>query len=280
MKKIGFIDFYLDEWHANNYPALIKEASNGELEVAYAYGMIDSPITGMTTEQWCEHYGIARCHSIEEVVEKSDCLIVLSPDNCEMHEVLCQLPLRSGKPTYIDKTFAPDYATAKRIFDVAEKYGTPCYSTSALRYAEEYRKIDYKKITAINSWGPSYFETYSIHQLEPIMMMMQTPAKRVMYLPGEDWYTVLVDFEDGRRATLSGFGKWGSPFMMNIAAGDNTQVVKVESDFFYEFIVELCDFFRDPVIKVPHEETLSIMAVRSAVLVAQNVPAQWVDISI
>ena len=26
MKKIGFIDYYLDEWHANNYPQFIKDA--------------------------------------------------------------------------------------------------------------------------------------------------------------------------------------------------------------------------------------------------------------
>ena len=44
--KIGFVDYYLDEWHANNYPALIKEVSGGEMEVAYAYGHIDSPIGG------------------------------------------------------------------------------------------------------------------------------------------------------------------------------------------------------------------------------------------
>lgn len=25
MKKIGFIDYYLSEWHANNYPIWIKE---------------------------------------------------------------------------------------------------------------------------------------------------------------------------------------------------------------------------------------------------------------
>ena len=43
-------------------------------------------------------------------MEKSDCLLVLSPDNCEMHEELCQIPLRSGKRTYVDKTFAPDLA--------------------------------------------------------------------------------------------------------------------------------------------------------------------------
>ena len=27
MKKIGFIDFFLDEWHANNYPKWIRQAS-------------------------------------------------------------------------------------------------------------------------------------------------------------------------------------------------------------------------------------------------------------
>ena len=56
--KIGFIDYYLDEWHANNYPAWIEKASNGEYTVAYAYGEIDSPLGGRTTEQWCKESGI------------------------------------------------------------------------------------------------------------------------------------------------------------------------------------------------------------------------------
>ena len=68
--KIGFIDYYLDEWHANAYPAMIHEASNGEMEVVYAYGQIASPITGMTTQQWCEKYGVTMCDSIEELIEK------------------------------------------------------------------------------------------------------------------------------------------------------------------------------------------------------------------
>ena len=33
MKKIGFIDYYLNEWHADHYPKMIKEASGGALEV-------------------------------------------------------------------------------------------------------------------------------------------------------------------------------------------------------------------------------------------------------
>ena len=124
--KIGFIDYYLDEWHANNYPQWIREASGGEMEVSLAYGKIDSPIGGRTNAQWCADMNIPQAQSIEEVVAHCDGIIVLSPDNCEMHEELSRLPLMSGKPTYIDKTFAPDYPTAKRLFDVAEAHGTPC----------------------------------------------------------------------------------------------------------------------------------------------------------
>lgn len=278
--KIGFIDYYLDEWHANNYPAWIKAACD-DLEVAYAYALIDSPKEGgLTTDQWCEKYGITRCYSIEELVEKSDGIIVLSPDNCEQHEGLCQLPLRSGKPTYVDKTFAPDYATARRIFDIAEQHGTVCYSTSALRYATEYAEIDTDKITAISSSGPNMFENYSIHQLEPIVMLMKTPVKRVMYLPGEKWYTVLLDFADGRQATMAGFEGGGMPFKMNVATTDGCRMVKAQSDFFHEFIVVLCDFFRNPTVKVPHEDTLSIMAIRGTVLQAQKKPGEWIDVLI
>lgn len=273
--KVGFIDYYLDEWHANNYPQWIREASNGTVESAYAYDMIDSPKGGLTTEQWCEQYQITCCSTIEEVVEKSDVLIVLSPDNCEMHEELCQLPLRSGKPAYVDKTFAPDLATARHIFSIADVAGTPCYSTSALRYASEYRAVDTSAVCAASLWGGGNFETYSIHQLEPLVMLMKTPSKRVMYLPGEGWLTLSVEFEDGRFGTITQFENW-SPFVSNICTGKGNHLFHVESDFFHEFIVELVDFFETGSAKVPHEETLIVMALREAGLKAQQLPGEWV----
>ena len=218
--KIGFIDYYLDEWHANNYPAWISEVSHGEMEVAYAYGRIDSPLPGgMTTAQWCEKYKTERCKSIEELIDKSDALLVLSPDNCEMHEQLCQLPLRSRKFTYVDKTFAPDQASARRIFAIAEQYGTPCYSTSALRFAKEYRSVNTDSVLAVNCWGPGEFEPYSIQQLEPLVMLMKASAKRVMKLPGKRCLTLAVEFVDGRMGTISQFAA-GSPFMMNVCGKD------------------------------------------------------------
>ena len=118
--KIGFIDYYLDEWHSNNYPELIAKASNGAHEVccAFAYREPPAEMNLRSNAQWSADYGIPLVSSIEEVIERSDCLVVLSPDNPEMHEILCQLPLASGKRTYIDKTFAPDKATAERIFAI------------------------------------------------------------------------------------------------------------------------------------------------------------------
>ncbi|MDD2442641.1 MAG: Gfo/Idh/MocA family oxidoreductase, partial [Eubacteriales bacterium] len=137
MKRIGFIDYFLDEWHANNYPAWIRASSQSDsFEVAYAWAAMDKP-GGLTTQQWCERHQVEAMPSLEALVDDSDCLILLSPDNPEEHERLAQLALRSGKPTYIDKMFAPDAAAARRLFDLAERHHTPLYSTSALRYARE-----------------------------------------------------------------------------------------------------------------------------------------------
>ena len=40
MKTIGFVDYYISEWHANNYPVWIKdicEKSGKDFEVKYAW---------------------------------------------------------------------------------------------------------------------------------------------------------------------------------------------------------------------------------------------------
>lgn len=148
MKKIGFIDYFLDQYHAENYPNWIREASGGEMEVAYAWAKMDRP-GGKSNRQCCKETGMELLPSPEEVIERSDCLIVSSPDNAEMHEELCRLPLASGKPTYVDKTFAPDRETARRIIQMAEAGHTPFFSTSALRFSKEYTGLKKDGIEAI-----------------------------------------------------------------------------------------------------------------------------------
>ena len=115
MKKIGFIDYYLHEWHADNMPAWIHNASDGKMKVCYAWGEIDNPHDGgKTNKEWAKEMDVELCSSQEEVIDKSDYLVVLSPDNAERHVDLCKLPLVSGKPVFIDKTFAAGLDEAKQ----------------------------------------------------------------------------------------------------------------------------------------------------------------------
>lgn len=276
MKTIGFIDYYLDEFHANNYPEWLKKASGGELEVKYAYAKIDSPLEGgMTTDQWCEKYGIRRVDTIEELIEKSDCLNVLSPDNPEMHEELCAPALASGKRVYVDKTFAETKASAEKIFAAAEAHGTPCFSASALRFASEYAGISRGSVEGLVSVGPGPLGNYSIHQIEPIVALMGPDVSRVLYTGNEEHPALVLEYRDGRRAQFSHHG-WDCPFAMTVdLTGGRTQRVEVQSDYFGLFVREMADFFLGAEPKVSHEDTIAVIAVREAALRAARQPGQW-----
>ncbi len=275
--NIGFIDYYLDNWHANSYPGWIRDASGGELRVAAAYASVDSPHAGgRSNGAWCEANGVERCDSIEALIDRSDALVVLAPDNAEMHEPLCRIALASGKPTYVDKTFAPDGAAARRIFAVADAAGTPCYTCSALRFAKEYQTINRASIRAVASWGPGALASYAIHQIEPLMMLFGAPAVRAQYVPAKDFYTLLLSFADGRQATVSGF-LHGSPYSMNLCMDDGNRALELQSDFFKPFIMEMVQFFRTGQAHVPREDTLRAIDALGLAIRAKEAPGTWVE---
>ncbi len=272
--KIGFIDYYLHEWHADNYPQFFADASGGEITVGSAFALIDSPIGGMTTEQWCASKGIRRAASIEQVIEENDCLVVLSPDNPEMHPALCRLPLMSGKRTYIDKTFAFSKKEAEDIFAIAEEYGTPCYSSSALRFANEIKAADKDGIDFISSRGPGEFPIYAIHQVEPIVTLMGSDVKRVMSIGTSAAPGLLIDYADGRRATMNTYLHGDFNMQIKYKAG-NVGVIPTCSDYFPNFITDLVDFFRTGEVKVAHDETIAIMGILEKGRLALDDPEHW-----
>lgn len=278
MKKIGFIDYYLDEWHANNYPQWIREQSNGEFEVCCVYGEVPSPRPGgRTNEQWAKDMGLELCASIEEVIEKSDCLVVLAPDNPEQHLRLTELAAKSGKRLYIDKTFAPDKETALKIFENAAVHQTPCYSTSALRFASAYQDLDRENVRWIQSIGPGEFNMYCIHQIEPIVSIMGTEAKRVMFLGDRQYPSMLIEFSGGRSAQFTTM--FSAPgFSMKVGYEDEKKAVaalQIEPSFWSRFIDNLLDFFRTGDVKVPHEQTVAIAAIREAAVEARKNAFTW-----
>ena len=277
MIKIGFIDYYLDEWHANNYPKFIAQQFGDEFKVAYAYAEKDKE-GGLTTDEWCAQFGVERCATISEVVEKSDCIIVLSPDNPERHLDLCREPLASGKRVYVDKTFALTKDIAKEIVAIGEANNTPFFSTSALRFSNELADVPREGICFINSRGPGRFDTYAIHQIEPIVVLMGSEVKRIMSV-GSGYETMVIEFSNGRRAVMSHYDWKGIDFEMVVNYEDGS-IYKVPqmSGYFDNFINKLCTFFKTGETFADHAETVSVMGIIEAGNKALAHPGEWIEV--
>ena len=278
MKKVGLIDYFLHEWHADHIKEWVKKASNGIYDVVYAWGEIDSPRpNGLTNSEWAKEHDIQLCSTQEELIEKSDCLCVMAPDNIETHERLCDLALKSGKPAYIDKAIAINKKAAVNIIDLANKYNTPCFASSALRFASEYQNAKKDGICGILTSGGGSCENYIIHQIEPIVMFAGSNPKRVKSVGNNDFIGFVLEFHNGIQARINFFND-DYPFEMGIKYNDKTSAsIKVESDMFANFTKELIRFFDTGEIIVPHEQSLAVVSIIESCMTAlkQN---DWVKI--
>jgi len=277
-KKIGFIDLHIDEWHANNYPAWFAAAQRAaEFELGYAWEESPNP-DGKPLAEWCKQFNMTPAKDIAEVIEKSDAICVLAPSNPEAHARLADLPLRAGKPLYIDKTFAPDRATAEGFFALAEKHGTPLMSSSALRYGEELVKTlaekfaDEKPLFMSTTGGGSSFQEYSIHQIEMIVTALGTGAKSVTRLDcGTSFFT--IKYADGIRGASMhynpNFGFYGT-----LSKKSGTALVLDGSRMFEHLLDHILDFYSTGVSPIPKEQTLEVAAIREAALKADANPGK------
>ena len=279
MKKIGFIDCFLSNWHANNYPAWIRESCQErglEYEVAYAWAEVEvSPRDNKTTDEWCAENNVTRCATIEEICEKSDVLFILAPTNPEKHLEYAKIALKYGKRTYIDKTFAPNYAEAAEIFAIADQYGTQCFSTSALRYGTELDTFENPQKIITTGAGRTPDE-YIVHQVEMIVKLLGCNTKAVKAQKESDTRVVYdIAFADGKSATAI----WDTslPFSVtsiNEAGEENKK--NVTSPFFKILLDKIVVFFETGEVDFDRIQTLTGMKIREYLLANEG---EWVDVA-
>ena len=280
MKTVGFIDYFLHEWHANEYPAMIKaynEKNGTDYQVKYAWAEIDSPHKGArTTDEWCADYGVTRCATIEELCEKCDCVFVLAPSNPEKHLQYAKAVFACGKNSYIDKTFAPDYMTAKEIYAQAEKCGVKFFSSSALRYADELNAYMGTANAVFTTGGGSNFDEYVIHQIEMIVKCLGVGAQRVCYMKngGQEWAEIA--YADGRYARML-FAPC-MPFTATVSDAEGTKYLPINSAFFDNLIADIFHFFATGEASFDSAQTLEVMKIREAVVKAKDNAGKWLEL--
>ena len=278
MKKIGFVDYFISEWHANNYPAWIERicAEKGvDYKVAYAWAELDtSPVDGISTAEWCEKFGAEKCATIDELCEKSDVIVILSPSNPETHLRYAEAVLKYGKRTYIDKTFAPDAKTAKEIFSLGERYNTPFFSTSALRYATELDSVDAPDSLLVTGGGSNLPE-YFIHLGEMVVGKMGAIKSVKATQNGSQWI-IQAKNESGKDATMI----WGTamPYGAYMTKEGKEVWKSIKSPFFDGLIADMLNFFETGTPSFDPSETLDVIALRDAALTATDNPGEEIKV--
>lgn len=264
--RIGFVDDNLENFHANTFLTLLR----GPLEsrgftVTGCVGLQDAPSRAWATKNNVPY--IADAAEMDRVV---DAYMVMAPSTPQTHAALCQRVFRFGKPTYVDKTFAPSLATARELFALARQSKAPMQTSSVLRYTnvqDEARKGSAEPVEHMTAWGNGgSFDEYAIHPLELLISVMGPEVDTVMRRGDGDRSQVLVNFSGNRTGTVNVYTSSSTPYAASLTTRRNTRYVAVDqAPMFRDSLAKTLEFFASGQPGVPEAESLAIMSILDAV---------------
>ena len=228
-KRIGFVDDNLENFHANVYLKLLRnELKHRGFVVAGCTGLRPRP-----GRKWAEANGVAWFSNADGLNEAVDCFMVLAPSTPETHLELCERVFPFGKPTYVDKTFAPDVRTAGRIFALADRHRVPMQTSSALRYTEVQGYVEtvgHSQVRHMVTWGGGRsFGEYAIHPLELAVSCLGPGVRRVMRRGSGSQSQLLLDCTGGRTAVVNVYAGSSTPFAASVTTAKATRYFQVDS---------------------------------------------------
>ena len=277
--RVGFVDYNLENFHANKFIELFHgELQQHGIEVAYCYGMIEEP-----SREWAKRQGVEWLARAEEVAEKADAIVLLAPDNAEVHLDLARRVFPAGKPTYVDKTFADSIATAQQMIELAAKHGTPLFSSSALRYApalvEYIAKPEAAEAIDAEGQGPAEWERYGIHTVEPLVTLFGPDLKRLRTGGQGALFRVELEWKDGRTglATVNGYG--GVSFGMRITSEQGSTWLDLNDARFYNGLLDaMATFLKTGESPIPISTTLMVVTILEKALESRRKDGAWVTL--
>ncbi len=83
--------------------------------------------------------GVEIVETVEQLLPKVDAVLLLSIDG-RPHLAQIKPVFAAHKPVFVDKPVAASLEDVVRIFELARTSGTPCFSSSSLRYSPGYRR--------------------------------------------------------------------------------------------------------------------------------------------
>jgi predicted dehydrogenase len=233
-----------------------------------------------------KNLGVEIVSSIEELLSKTD-YILLETNDGRLHLEQALPVFRAGKRVFIDKPVAASLENAIAIFDAADHYKVPVFSSSSLRYiagVDEIAQGKIGRVTGADTFSPCTLEKthpdlfwYGVHGVETLFVVMGTGCQTVTRVSTQDTDFVTGVWNDGRigtfRGTRSGKGGYGGNVF-----GEKAAMALGPYAGYDPLLVKILEFFRTGVEPVKREETLEIFAFMQAADVSKKRGGAAVDV--
>jgi hypothetical protein len=281
--KVGMIG--LDTSHVTAFTKLLNDKSDpnhvpgARVVAAFKGGSpdVESSRTRIDrfTAELKDKWGVEIVDSIEELCKKVDAVLLESVDG-RPHLSQVRPVFAAKKRVFIDKPFTAGYADAREIVRLSRESGTPFFSSSSLRFADDLQSIKRdEKLGAMLgafTFGPAPTEPhhpdlfwYGIHAVEMLYTLMGSGCESVsrVYTDGAD--VVVGKWKDGRIGTMRGIrdGKRDYGAVAFGAKANLATPTPMKHDY-RNLLVEIVKFFQTGSPPVPPEETLEMMAFMEA----------------
>jgi predicted dehydrogenase len=271
--KVGIIG--LDTSHAIAFTKILNDP-NAKADVAgcrvvaaYPNGSPDIQSSVSRVPKYTEQIkgmGVEIVPSIEALLEKVDVVLLETNDGRPHLEQLIPV-LRAGKRTFIDKPVAGSLADAIAIYDAADHFKVPVWSSSSLRYGKATQELARSKsVKSCWTHSPASIEKthpdlfwYGIHGVESLFTIMGDDCVSVARSEDDGKIIVTGTWKDGRKGTFR--EKKGYGGMATTADGE---VPVGKYDGYRPLLVEVVKYFKGGALPVTPEETLAIYAFMEA----------------
>ncbi|MCD6408472.1 Gfo/Idh/MocA family oxidoreductase [bacterium] len=288
--KIGIIGF--DTSHVSAFTQLLNDEKNphrvkgGKVVAGYPSFSEDLEASYSRVEKFkkelVENWNIKLVNSIEELLKNVDAVLLESVDG-RRHLKEAIPVIEAKKPLFIDKPLAHNYYEAKKIYEIAEKYNCPVFSSSSLRFDVNIRKVKEsfkeEKISGCDAFSPAPLEPtnpglfwYGIHGVEILYTFMGTGCEEVFCEKTDDFHFVTGKWEDGRIGTVRGTRK--GPHDYGATVFGEKKIVHTtyskEVPLYAGLLKEIIKFFHTGKPPVDKEETLEMMKFMEAALISEQ----------
>jgi hypothetical protein len=215
-----------------------------------------------------EREGIEIVDSIEKLMEECDVVLLESVDgrvHLEQFRKAAQ-----GKPVFIDKPAAATLADVIAIGKIARETGTPCFSSSALRYSQAVTKLAEQRtgdqalgchVASPYKLEPTHsdFVWYGVHGVESLFTLMGTGCEEVQCTETESAAVVVGKWSDGRLGTYRGIKQGKDEYIFTLFDTKRVESTKGFSGY-QPLVAQIGEFFVSRKAPVPWEETVEIFA--------------------